>query len=275
MTFTGTVQLAKVGYQLTEDRFFYDPQQLPTRRTVWEGTKTKLLALQQSLPCQTELTNVKGQLYRLVATRVGGAALEHGQHSDPVWSDKWSIHTDALEKQIWAHPLIFAAAKAYDSENPNKFKRELEKYAEDSGAESASSPACLGNSNPLAEPYQAFVVYQVADLVLIELGRGCDHYEEECLTLRRVRSISTGFRTAMPLYTARLVYTSAQLSLPDDVRFSLPTFPANPAQAVWGWRLKQQQSEFLAPGRIEQSFEWVLAAWSTLLYEQSTANFPE
>jgi hypothetical protein len=272
MIISGTTGFAADQISLVRDEYTTDPQAGATRVTEWHGTKAALIAKQAELGGRTRLYPIQGPLWSLVTTYTGGAAVPGQEPEDEVATDKWSTHTNILEKEIWMHPLVFAAAVAYDSANPNKFKRQLEKYAEEENP--IVGPDCMSDSTSLASPYSSLQVHDVAEDVMIELGRGATHYEDEYLVLRRTRTISTTFPVSMPLYSTRLIYTTAQIPVPLNVLFSLPTFPDAPAQSSWGWRLRTQQSDFVGPTRIEQVFEWVLAAWSTLLYSTSSSNFP-
>ena len=273
MIISGTAQFAIDQLSKVRDEYNTDPQQGPSRITEWHGLYDALLAYLGTLgQVRSRLAPLTGPLWSLIVYTYGGGAVPDQDPLDETPTDRWTTNTNILERELWMHPIVYNAAITYDSANPNKFKRQLEVFAADENP--SSSPEPYGDTSALPPPYASNTVASVAQEVVKELGRGVTHYEDEYLVLRRTRSISTSYPVAMPLYSVRYIYQTAQIGMPANVAFSLPIFPPNPPQSLWGWRLRTQQSEFVGPTRVEQVFEWVLAAWSTLLYIPATANFP-
>ena len=275
---TGNPALASDRIVCVRDEYGRDPQGLPTRALEFHGLRPQVeaKAAEFNMPCR--IAPVRGDLWSVSISIAGAAAIDGGDPDAILWSDKYQIQTATLQQSIFQIPLSWTAATTYDSSNPARFKKQLEDFAENSGADTLTSPDVLGDLTALPAPFADFTVQDVANLILNELARGATNFEVDCLTLSRQRSISSRIALPMPLYSTGKIYDAGQLNLPPDIYFSLPgtaanPLPPDPPQAHWGWRLRDQQSSFTAPGKIEQSFQWALAAWSTFLYEQSTTPF--
>ena len=72
--------------------------------------------------------------------------------------------------------------------------------------------------------------------------------------------------------TGLLIYSTAQLGVPDVIYFALPGTPPDiSALAHWGWRKRSQRVE-LVGSFVEQTVELAFAPWSTLAYANSGSD---
>lgn len=243
------------GQQLAivRDEAVIDPQNGKGREIEWNGEKNAIYGVAAGLGTSARVRITQnGPLHVLVAT------FQNLQDGAPeVATDRWTVRTEVLEKDGFLHPAVNADMEAYNAQvGLIEYRKELE------GAVSEGRALISGVA---ARP--------IAVQMVRELSRGATHFEDEYIVLRRVRTISAAYTTKMTLFGSRLIYASGQLPVPGNVLFSLPSFPANPPQAQWGWRLRTQESEFVG-NKVEQQYEFVLAAWSTLYYSTAGGNFP-
>ena len=117
--------------------------------------------------------------------------------------------------------------------------------------------------------------YPLFKNVVRHLRSGVTGYQIDFVTLRRFRQIDLTYAYAggkMSLSDGQIVYSTAQLNLPSNVTFTLPSTPSDPsADFSWGWRLRGQRVE-LQGNYAEQVVELVFAPWSTLAYTNATGN---
>jgi len=104
------------------------------------------------------------------------------------------------------------------------------------------------------------------------LSQGVESYELKRPTLSRVRSFSPNFSGRVVLSAVETVYTTAALvrdfEIPATVASQLPANPdETPTGTAWAWKLRGDRSVYIPQlNRIEETRDWVFAAWSTLLY---------
>lgn len=179
-------------------------------------------------------------------------------------SIRYEVASEVVEKEIWEHPTIIAAMDLYDGANPD----------EDTWREQAETAAKAGANYSLDPTWQE---------VVHMLKSGVTGWEKEYIVVRRTRKIANqDLQFPPPVVTnianfdaMQYVYSTAQLLLPTQIAFTVPNsdtlVPSNAAYAFWGWR--RRPSTVTYEGNfIEQSGEFLLAEWSSLLYTQSTVN---
>ena len=174
---------------------------------------------------------------------------------------RYEVGLEVLEQDIWTHPTIIAEAAAYNLAVASiDGARTYRQLAEDV-AESVDTTV---NVSALTYPNWQTVVELLRD--------GVTGWEKEYIVLKRNRRVpsypdNAPHRVGLP--TAQYVYSTLQLGVPAVVAFNLPdsnTLTPSSANYAWGWRRRPSQSVYDGDW-IEQSSEFILAEWSTLLYE--------
>lgn len=176
---------------------------------------------------------------------------------------RWSVRTETVEKPIWGLTAVKAEADAFtytDADGKTlKGPAQYKKGIEDALGAGKSLPAAY---NGLTE----------APYVLQELSRGAEAYEHDYTVIERTVTFDPKkvFDT-INFSESRLIYTTSQLfaneNVPEGLLFSLPPSDgASDVQAMWGWRVRDQEADIdLGVSRTHRK-SWVYANWSTFLY---------
>jgi len=168
---------------------------------------------------------------------------------------RWSISTDAIEKDLFTLPDALSEADAYDTiRGPGQYRKGIEEAVADGEALDSS-----------------YASYPYATSLWLELARGVESYEESYMILTRSIQYSVNRPTVLELQTNREFYSTSRLvaneGIPSDVLFDLPTdLPADQTQAVWGWRISDQRASIDSELVATHETSWTLAQWSTLSY---------
>jgi hypothetical protein len=207
----------------------------------------------------------------------GGISYD-GRNSGPVYSlttrvpsgdpttddlDRYEIGTETGEIEIWQIPTLFQAAQQWDADPNNVSWRKL---AEDY----ASDPTKVTDTLPVDSFWQDVVSH---------LRAGVNHFPVDFLVLRRFRKISQDYATGtggrINLTDGTRIYTTAQLNLPANVAFALPSNPTTNSEFddlfQWGWRRRSQQVQIVGT-YIEQTVELLFAPHSLIYYTVGTGN---
>ncbi len=175
--------------------------------------------------------------------------------------DKYEVMWEMEQRNIWSHPTVAAAAKAYDDALVDTGDQTFRDIAEDA----VSGKIGLTPTGIMAQ-------------VIANLRAGIDGWEQEYVTLRRTRVIPPDFGSAANISAASLIYTTDQLLLPSSIAFNVPSdadisgFPnSDPDNFQWGWRRRPSTSSIQGQSN-EQTSEFILAAWSLLFYEAASSN---
>ena len=176
---------------------------------------------------------------------------------------QWSLTTETLQKSIFDFPAI--STELETASNPVDLKRAI-LNARDEGSETIIDENG-GEYTEASFPES----YKALRLML----RGVEYYEDEYLVLRRRRVFSSLRRgSPMRLDVTKKIFANSELGVPTNLAFTLPnlsTLPTKP-NATWGWRLRGHESTAQELS-CEQVHEFVLASWSTYLYELAGAPF--
>lgn len=259
----------------TRDEFTSDPQLGNGRLIEWQGDRQSVYgqfsALRNSVDGAQARCSVRQvgdtPYYSLTAVFPDLQDLEPQNPEEQV-VDRWTIHTEVLQTDGFSMPGVAEEAGFFETDPSRKgtYRKTLE-----DGDLSDPGYNILKNSAAGGQP-----VYPVARDLIVELRRGATHFDDEYVVLRRVRTVSNGSALKINLKAVRLIYDSNKLGVPSNVAFAMPTLPPVsewPINAYWGWRLRTQSADFVG-NRIEQTYEWVLAAWSTFYYARTDAAFP-
>ncbi len=175
--------------------------------------------------------------------------------------DKYEVMWEMEQRNIWSHPSVAAAAKAYDDALVNVGDQTFRDIAEDA----VTGKIGLTPTGVMAQ-------------VVAHLRAGVDGWEQEYVTLRRTRVIPPDFGTQASITAASLIYTTTQLLLPSSIAFNVPSdgdisgFPnPDPTNFKWGWRRRPSTSTIQGQSN-EQTSEFILAAWSLLFYTDTSNN---
>jgi hypothetical protein len=176
-------------------------------------------------------------------------------------ADRYEITTESQDKSIFEHPLALAAADEWDftiQEGESSWRQSIEDALE------AEGTGLFSGKNDTTE-----------GKVIRHLRGGVTGWQIDFLVLRRFRQVALQYANAagkIGLDDGQFIYSTAQLSLPAGVAFSLPSTPAAPSDDyAWGWRKRGQRVEIVG-NFAEQTVELVFAPWSTFLYTNASGN---
>jgi hypothetical protein len=98
-----------------------------------------------------------------------------------------------------------------------------------------------------------------------------DTFDAERVVLSRVRTFSIRYAARTTLDADPKVYTTASListfNIPTAIQSLLPSTPSYvPAGFAWGWKRRQDRTQYTYGGRVEETMDWVFAPWSQLLH---------
>lgn len=172
--------------------------------------------------------------------------------------DRWEIATQSVDKSIFEHDTIIAAAAAYDatlSANQDTFKKAV---------------------TDAADAQASFVADSVFGKCVRHLRAGVTGFQRDFITLRRFRQVDSAYAVGASgkfnIGDDSLIYSTAQLNVPQDVAFALPNTPSDPSEDFsWGWKRTGQRVEIVGIN-YEQTVELLFAPWSTLVYSASGGN---
>ena len=181
--------------------------------------------------------------------------------SDP-FVERWSLTTEILEKDLFAHPEVAG---------------EMFNYV--LGA--AEYKKVIDNAVADGKPPSFYPGPQSVWLIR-ELSRGVQSYEHEYHTLSRTVTFDRTAADYLPspfnmrLILSKQILSSAQLaqqqSIPPDVLFSLPADRGSSTddnkRIQWGWRVREQKAEIDTSTTGTFQMSWTYAGWSTFVYDK-------
>lgn len=236
---------------------------------VWQGLKDPIGTLQIFFNFSGARTSVRqsGVLHTLTANW----GLNGGSFGDPsreVPQDKWELDTDFFEEDIYSNSNVYAAAG--DDSTLALWKAQIEFNLTSGPNRGPLDPALTGYGPQQLELYNLRI-------------RGVQASKRRRPVLVRSRTCSINFAGQVIVPPAETVYSTPALAnafaIPLAIYARLPGFPgqtgipANPNPATtptgtaWGWIARRDTSEFvLAVNKVQETKDWVYAAWSTLLY---------
>lgn len=201
----------------------------------------------------------------LVSLRVEMTGID--RDADDTASDRYEISSEFIQESIWSNPQVIAAAKAVgEAASPDVdemtilagWRDDIEAalIAGENGG--PQDPADTGFTGSKLQLYNLFV-------------RGAQAYETERPVLVRTRTIPISYSNQFTMEAVPSVYSTARLgilySLPNEIIARLPTAPTTaPSGTQWAWKRRRLSSSYTANGRVEETVDWVFAAWDTLLY---------
>ena len=248
------------GPFLVDERLVYDPATASTtRERLYEGTKSAIQFFGK-----VNTLNKKDSDTRF-ADGMGYARVREGVEKEAT-TVRYEIGVEVLEEEIWTHPDIKDEMAAFDLVAVDQLGTAQESYRK--RAENAVSED-IDNAPDNA-------TYPLFREVVRLLREGVTGWEKEYIVLRRYRRIPSNLDTGSnraSLNTTSLIYTTAELDLPDDVYFNVPDTDdlASSDGYTWGWR--RRPSQVVYDGiYVEQSSEFVLAEWANLLYPLAGEN---
>lgn len=171
-------------------------------------------------------------------------------------TDRYEFDMEPVQVSIFNHPAVATEAAQLGDNGPPEYKKVIE-------------DAVAAGEFPTTLPVG---VYPLAREVSTLLSRGVESYEIKRPVLSRVRTFSPNFSGRVVLSAIETVYTTAALvrdfAIPATVASQLPADPPEvPAGTVWAWKLRTDRSVYIpAQNRVEETRDWVFAAWSSLLY---------
>lgn len=180
--------------------------------------------------------------------------------------DRYEISTESQDKSIFEHPDVIFDAADYDEAvgSGAQFYRDL-------CEKSVHEPQQINDGN-FSDPVNQRATMEK---VIRHLKNGATGFQIDFIVLRRFRQVDIKFANAggkFNLADSSLLYSTAQLNLPQEVAFQLPASPADPSTDYsWRWKRRGQRVELVGT-LVEQTVELVFAPWSTLLYTNATGD---
>lgn len=247
--------------QLVRKEYRYDSQQeVNLLEEEYHGSTASAIGLYTKLAGGAR--NVSVQLDNGIGRVVTQTPVSISKTQD-VYSERYELVTEFVEKEIWQIPAVAQEARRYDSTVDATGEPEAPYYRELAETCAASKTDVLDASQ---YPLFAKVIRYIRDAV--------NGYELEYIVIRRSRRVPRGIRRLVSAGDGLFYYTTSQLVLPDDVFFSVPdTTSLTPISAdyAWGWRRRPSQS-VIDGLYVEQSSEFILSQWSTIAYSPSTQD---
>lgn len=242
------------GPHITRSGLVYNPEsRIYVRETEYTGS-------QQGVAGLANVFKGQNREHRLDYENGLSKVTVYDPVSGPPELDKYEISWEMEQRELWNHPHIAAAAKAYDDALANPGDQTFRAIAEDA----VDGKLGISPVGVMAE-------------VIAYLRAGLTHWEQEYIVLRRTRVVPPSVGVPCNIFAASQVYTTAQLLLPTSVLFHVPSdaeiaaFPnPNSDYFHWGWRRRPSTSTIQGQAN-EQTSEFLLAAWP-LIYEAATSN---
>lgn len=169
-----------------------------------------------------------------------------------VVAERWEIDTEILEKDL-------KTSEEYQSLSIQA-AQEFERWFQDKNSELDTTADGTDGGAVIMGKF------------LTEFLRGVESYQTETFILKRTRTMSADYATPFSLQKKKEFYTTSRLidleSMPLDVAGMLPIGDpyAPPDQSAWGWLPRLRNRTFVGNGQVEETCDWVYAAWSTFLY---------
>ncbi len=239
----------------------FDPQIGEQQIENWEGEEEALISIarNQIIPsggkCRVRQAN--GPIYGMSVSY--GEVQSGGTTETPI--DRWERVTEYIQEDLRNNPHIITAAGTAAT---------LNKWVQDIKAALKSNQTLTQFYTTEADPSP--VIADEQEIIYQLYSRGTEAHEIKRFVLRLRRTISVNFVNRSVANAVETIYTTAALianfGVPPEVANTLPATPAGaPVNTAWSWKQRQDNSVFL-PGlnKIEESKDWVYAAWSTLLY---------
>jgi len=247
------------GAMLERVEWVFDPQYGYTWQYTYIGIELAIRGTAELYELSGFRTHVyhNGNFWTLEASLP--TPVQEGGVEIPV--DRWTIHTEFAQLDIFSHAAVQVEISNWVDVSPGTRSPGLyKKYIEDAQKEGTALDSIISG-------------FPFANLLYNELIRGAQSYEQKRPTLNRRRTISPTYATPIVIDAVEKFYSTAVLisafAVPTRIAAQLPSNPAlKPDNTQWGWRIRQQTSEFtLALNKNEETTDWVFATWSTLLYD--------
>lgn len=162
----------------------------------------------------------------------------------------WTLRTEMVEKDVFALPAADAEAGVYISRA--QYRKDIQ--------------AAVDQGKPLTGNGPSPVTFPVAHRLYLELARGVEAYMRAYRVLQKKTTVSTSSANRLDLTVEEKIYSTAQINPPTALLINFPSsFPAAPANSVYGWLLRGQELEQVG-SKVNIFEEWVFAAWSTTFY---------
>lgn len=253
-------QIGAGGATLVKTGREFDPQQGFIYVSTYEGNEASIRGLESVFTAAKARTRVEhdGPVYSIEVRNAAPSSADGAEQ--PL--DKWNLDIDFAQESIWSAPHVLSAAAAADetgtftADDMIAYWKSAIKAKQE---ETIVAPAATGFAEPLRQIYANII-------------RGQEAYEVERPTLSRVRTYSASYATRIRIEAIPTVYTTTALILsfavPALIVAQLPDNPAyTPPYTAWSWKKRKQSSEtVVALNKIQETTEWVFAAWDTLTY---------
>lgn len=238
--------------KLVRTRRQFDPQQGWSTIEEWEGSRNACTNKQgeyAAVGIRSDLSH-DGPKWRLNVT-IGDIVRTGGEDELPV--DTWEIDTEWVQNSIYENPKVLELAGTVVT---------LAAWREEITRAMKKTPPALDSQTPAGK------------VRLFEhIVRGVEAYESKRIVVSRVRTISVGYAGQFTCDAVDKIYTTARLvttfGIPVAIANRLPPNPSYvPANSAWSWKQRRSSSRFqLRVNKVEEVFDFVFAAWSTILYD--------
>jgi hypothetical protein len=257
----GAIGIGNSTAKIVSVETVFDPNLGEQQIENWEGSEEALISIARNtvIPSggKCRVSQGDGPIYRMAVSY--GEVQSGGTTETPI--DRWERVTEYIQEDLRQNPNVIAAAGT--AKTLNKWVQDV-KAALRANLELSEFYATEDDPNPTIADEQN---------LLYELySRGTEAHEIKRFVLRLRRTISVNFvgrSVADPIEKVYITPTLISLfNVPPEVAGTLPANPpTSPAHTAWAWKQRQDNSVFL-PGlnKIEESKDWVFAAWSTFLY---------
>jgi len=238
----------------------YDPQSGMTWRRIATGQEQAIRGLADAFrtvwpEATIDVSRSQGPVWKMLV-------------KIPFWSNQatrndfqteWTTGTEVVEKDIFQLPAVIAAAEAQldpDTSKPGAiayFRKIMEEGIAE-GTAYADVDVAPANSD--------------AQKLYTELQRGVTGWETEYQTVTRTRRAWRRAPFNRQIFTVKKLYLTAELGLPSTIAFAFQADPEDPSQALWSWRLRDQEFRLIGD-KQEEIITWAYAPWSTFVYDQA------
>lgn len=269
----------------------YDPNVGPVTVETWEGDEDALTtqAAQATKPVDgtTDTAGIRARVYQFEGPifRMTKTIPDAGADAATDAQDRWERVTEYVQEDLRSNPKVIQAAGG---------SRTLQLWVSAIKAALGSKPVPL----TLTEYYQlvfpdettgtatltpdgeSFTLSDFTTTVADEeeqiydlYARGAEAHEIKRFVVRRRRTFSPDFAAKSLCNALEKIYTTSALirafAIPDVFAALLPADPGFvPTGTAWAWKERQDNLVYSpATNKIEETKDWVFAAWSTLLYE--------
>ena len=280
------------GAVLVSTEQVYDPRDGFATQQRYKGTLYSLQVLQAQFSAGGARVTLEndGGVNSLLVT-FSGTAFGTDPETPEVPNDQWTVDTDYVQQSLWVNPKIIKLLgvdvdvqsvkfEAYVADVRALCERALTGYKFTNTPGTPSEPfvfeeAAAGSKGPLSPKQAGFedmVLYPSVPKIYSLLLLGAEAYEVERIVVTRSRTFTAGYTQRKPLDIIGKVYSPASFvstfSVPAIVSAQLPTPPTEkPPNTEWGYKQRGNNSTIMWSGKIQEKADWVLAAWSTLLYD--------